>query len=278
MKLSTRHCSIMAGTVAGAAFLCWGYTNASADPIVRTANISLPGLPSGTRPIKALLIADLHVAEPDTPPARIERIVGEANALQPDIVFLAGDFIAHKRLATGKPGFAVAVAPLSFLRAPLGTFAVLGNHDHWRSSKDARAALHNVGVHVLDNDAVQAGPLTIGGVDDAFTGHDDVAATVEAMRHVRGAKILVSHSPDVMPEVPADIRLTVAGHTHCGQIALPFVGPVVTMSRFGRRYACGLIREKGKTLVVTAGIGTSIVPLRFNAPPDMWLITLRPGN
>lgn len=126
----------------------------------------------------------------------------------------------------------------------LGVYAVLGNHDQWRSATEAMAALRNVGIQVLDNDAAQAGPLVIGGVDDAFTGHDDVNATADAMTRLPGDKILLSHSPDVTPEVPRSVGLVVGGHTHCGQVALLLIGPIVTMSRFGRRYARSLFREK----------------------------------
>ncbi len=273
MRRNYFHRGMIAIAVVGLMLFAWGYINAGAAPIVRKAEIRLSE-DQIQRPLKVLLIADLHVAEPDTSPARIARLIAQANALRPDIVLFAGDFVAHKRLATSKPGFADAIAPLKDIKAPLGAYAVLGNHDHWRNAAEAKTTLERVGVRVLDNEAVQAGSLVIGGVDDAFTGHDDVDATVKAMKRLRGVKILISHSPDVMPEVPADIPLVVAGHTHCGQIALPFFGPIVTMSRFGQRYACGLVREDDKTLVVTAGIGTSLLPIRFNAPPDMWLITI----
>ena len=153
---------------------------------------------------------------------------------------------------------------------------MLGNHDHWRDLAGARAALAAAHVRLLDNDAAPAGPLAIGGLDDAFTHHDDLAATVTAMRALPGARILLSHSPDPFPELPGDVGLMLAGHTHCGQVRLPFVGAVSTMSRYGQRYACGLVRENGRTLIVTAGLGTSGVPLRLGAAPDLWLIRLGP--
>ena len=96
------------------------------------------------------------------------------------------------------------------------------------------------------------------------------------MRRLPGGRLLLSHSPDPFPDMPADIPLMLAGHTHCGQISLPLIGPVSTMSRHGRRYACGLVREKGKTLIVGAGLGTSLLPLRIGAPPEIWLIELGP--
>lgn len=222
-----------------------------------------------------MLISDIHVAGPDMPPARLARIVGRIDALKPDLVLIAGDFVSDKRLSTRRYGTAEAVAPLARLHPRLGTFAVLGNHDHWRDAAAISTALAHAGVRVLDNQAVRAGPLAVGGLDDAFTGHDDLAATLASLRAVGGVPVLLSHSPDPFPSVPAAVPLTVAGHTHCGQIRLPIVGPLATMSDHGARYACGLIREQGKILIVGAGLGTSVLPLRLGAVPDLWLVTLR---
>ena len=88
--------------------------------------------------------------------------------------------------------------------------------------------------------------------------------------------IALSHSPDVFPQVPGDAALTLAGHTHCGQVRYPWGGTPATMSRYGDRYACGLIREGARTLIVSAGLGTSVLPFRFFTHPDMWSITLAP--
>ena len=87
---------------------------------------------------------------------------------------------------------------------------------------------------------------------------------------------MLSHSPDPFPALHGDVTLMLAGHTHCGQIQLPFLGALFTESRYGRRYACGRMEEYGHTLIVSAGLGTSIVPLRLGARPDLWLITLGP--
>jgi predicted MPP superfamily phosphohydrolase len=151
---------------------------------------------------------------------------------------------------------------------------VLGNHDHWRDEAEVGEALKRIGVRVLDNDAARAGPLAIGGLDDAFTGKDDVRATVRKMKAVGGVPVLLSHSPDPFATLSADVPLMLAGHTHCGQIHLPLIGPLATESAYGERYACGLMRENDRTLVVSAGLGTSVLPLRIGAAPDMWQITL----
>lgn len=254
----------------------WAYWTAVADPVVREAELGLPGWPAGAAPVRAVLISDLHVAGPDMPPARLERIVAQVNALGPDLVLIAGDFVSDKRVSTRHYSQAEAAAPLAGLRAPLGVFAVLGNHDHWRDAAGARAALAAAHVRLLDNGAAQAGPLALGGLDDAFTRHDRLADTLNAMRALPGARILLSHSPDPFPRLPRDVTLMLAGHTHCGQVRLPLIGAVKTMSAYGQRYACGLIRENGRTLIVTAGLGTSGLPLRLGAVPDLWLVRLGP--
>jgi hypothetical protein len=256
--------------------LAFAYRSATAEPVVRRTSVALPDWGEGEPGIRAVLLSDVHVGGPDMPPERLARIVEQVNALSPDIVLIAGDLITDKRAATRWYSMAEAIAPMAAFRTRLGAFAVLGNHDHWRNADQARAALKRAGVRLLENEAVRVGPLALGGLDDDFTGRARVAATVPALRALPGAKMVLSHSPDPFPELPADVQLMVAGHTHCGQIAFPIVGPLSTMSRYGKRYACGIVREEGKTLIVTAGLGTSGLPLRLIAVPDMWLIELGP--
>ena len=88
-------------------------------------------------------------------------------------------------------------------------------------------------------------------------------------------RVLVTHGPDIVPGLPSPVAAVFAGHTHCGQIAMPLIGAISYVSRYGDRFACGLIDDKGQKVVVGAGLGTSIMPLRYGAPPDVWLITLK---
>jgi predicted MPP superfamily phosphohydrolase len=195
-------------------------------------------------------------------------------AVRPDLALFAGDFISGH-----DPRTAVATAPgltaaFRRLRPRLGTIAVLGNHDHWTDARRVTAALSAAGVTVLENRAVVRGPLAIGGVGDEYTQHDRVADTAAQVRRLPGAHLMLTHSPDIAPALPRDVTLLLAGHTHCGQIMLPFFGAIAIPSRYGTRYRCGAVRDGARTVIVTAGLGTSVVPLRFGAPPDVWLITL----
>jgi predicted MPP superfamily phosphohydrolase len=246
--------------------------------VVRETRLAVRNWPAGHPPLRVLLVSDIHVVGPDMPPERLQRLVAQMNALRPDAVLIAGDFISEKRTATRIYSFDEIMAPLAALRAPLGAFAVLGNHDHWVDAAAARRALQQSGVRVLSNEAVRAGPLAIGGLDDDYTGHADLGRTLSAMQSLGGVPILLSHSPDPFPDVPPEVPLMVAGHTHCGQISLPLVGPLATASRHGRRYVCGRVDERGHTLVVGAGLGTSVLPLRVGAVPDMWLIEMGPAG
>lgn len=271
-------------------FFGYMYHVATRDPVIRRASIAMPDWPQDTPAVTVMLISDVHVAGPDMPPSRLARIVAQINAAKPDLVLFAGDMVSDRRMATRLYSGKQAMAPLAKLNAPMGAVAVMGNHDHWRGLAEMRAALRDAGVEVLLNNAALRGPLLIGGVDDDYTHHADVNATMAAMNRLapanpaqpQPARLILTHSPDIMPELPETghkgyVPLLLAGHTHCGQIVLPLIGAVSHVSRYGDTYLCGLKREDGKTLVVGAGLGTSIVPLRLGAVPDMWLLTLGPS-
>jgi predicted MPP superfamily phosphohydrolase len=170
-------------------------------------------------------------------------------------------------------------AHLKGLKAPLGVYAVLGNHDRYESASAVTRAFERAGMPVLENAAVQFkrgdAVLTLVGVGDHYSGGSDVAL---AMRGVpKDAKALCfTHSPDIFPDLPKTCALTIAGHTHGGQVWLPFLGRIAVnlQSEYGQRYAIGVIRENGKTLFVSPGIGTSGLPVRFRVPPEVSLVTI----
>lgn len=260
----------------GVAIIGRGLWNATRDPIIRTATVEVADWPRDISPLNILLISDIHVAGPDMPPERLVRLVRQFSRLQPDLILIGGDLVSEKRVATHLYTPEEIAAPLSGLRARFGTVVALGNHDHWFDPARLTAELRRHGMIVLANDAVRRGPLIIGGVDDDFSGHDDLAATYAAMDALPSApRILVTHSPDIVPDLPRPVAAVFAGHTHCGQIRLPLVGAVSYVSRYGNRFACGDMTDHGQRLFVGAGLGTSILPLRYGAPPDAWLVTLR---
>ena len=257
--------------------------NARAMPVVRRAEVALPFPADAPRaPVTVALLTDTHLSGPDNSSARMARIVAQINALKPDLILLGGDYIGDAKGGATYDARA-SIASFAGLRAPLGVVAVLGNHDS-RSKKNRRAlsgadwqaAFARMGITLLQDGAVRRGPLAIGGLQDVYTRRIDLPTTLAAMARVGGAPLILSHGPDVFPALPDAPSLTLVGHTHCGQVALPFAGIVYVPSKYGTRYACGLYRYGARTMIVAGGVGTSGLPIRLLAPPDIWLITVRP--
>lgn len=254
---------------------------------VASSTITLePGSPT-LDGLRIAVLADLHVGSPWNGVDNLARVVAATNAAHPDLVLLAGDYVI-KGVLGGRFVPPETIAPrLQELQAPLGVFAVLGNHDWWLGAPRVRAALHAAGIPTLDDRAIAVDRPRDGGLPDDEPRHfwlagvsDFWAGPHDVRRALRGVAddapvIVFTHNPDVFPRVPARVALTIAAHTHGGQVWLPVVGRLVVPSRYGQRYAIGHVVERGRHLFVSPGIGTSIIPVRFCVPPEISLVTLR---
>lgn len=243
--------------------------------------------------LRLVVLADIHACAPWMPAERVSRLCDYANGLDGDAILLLGDYLSGMRLATDHiPAQKVAEA-MSGLRAPLGVHAVLGNHDWWEDPEAQRLrlpetamhrALRGVGIPVLSNRATRlekAGqPFWIAGLEDQLAfddgseviGLQDLPGTLSQVTD-DSPVILMAHEPDIFPEVPERVALTLSGHTHGGQINFFGWRPVVP-SRFGQRYAYGHVQEEGRDLIVSGGLGCSGLPLRFLSPPEILVVEL----
>lgn len=264
-----------------AALLTFMFAEARRDPVVRRMTIAAAGWPVGVPPVTLALLSDIHLGSRAMDVGRLERIVDQVNALRPDLVLLDGDFVEGVDPVAGTAFAMQLTAPLSRLHARLGVVAVLGNHDHASAPGAVTRALRAAGVTVLTNWATRRGPLTVVGIDDAVTGHAMPAPAQDAARLLGGIPVTISHAPEVLPLLrKGSAPLLLLGHTHCGQIMVPGGSRLTRYINEGEplydpRYRCGVTHDPGRISVVTAGLGTSRVPMRFRAPPDMWLLTLR---
>jgi hypothetical protein len=167
---------------------------------------------------------------------------------------------------------------LGQLESQFGSFAVLGNHDWWLDGPRVGAALELARITLLEDSAtaiaVAGQPLWLAGVSDFWEGEHDVRSALLQVPEAAPV-ILFTHNPDIFPEVPARVSLTVAGHTHGGQVNLPLIGRPIVPSQFGQRYAAGHVVENGRNLFVSTGLGTSILPVRFRVPPEIVVLTVR---
>ena len=232
-------------------------------------------------PLIIAAIGDTHVASPHVDVARIERVVRRVNALRPDLVVLLGDYAGSHEPEAARAGrqrseVLGGVAAFAMLDAPLGVIGVIGNHDSWYGRESIAGAMEDAGVAALWNRNVviarHGGDFAVAGLADEDTGDPDFARALDGVE--RMDTLVLSHSPDPFARMPNGPALMLAAHSHCGQVTIPFVGrPILPIHN--KRYACGLIQENGAALYVTAGIGTSKLPVRFLNPPEIVLITLR---
>lgn len=257
-----------------------GLANARADPTLHSLDVPVPRWRSGVPSLRVALLSDIHIGNRAMDAVRLGRIVALVNAAKPDLVLIAGDFLAgHDSVSANKQVSALA-APLMGLRPPLGVVAVLGNHDYWGSPEAVRLVLAKAGITVLENQAARGGPLSIVGISDRFSGHDNVPIAVEAARPLGGIPIVLTHSPDVVPVLPRIFTVAFAGHTHCGQLVIPGYGPLITPRSprehwwrlYDPHYRCGVVRDPGRLTVVTGGLGAGTVPMRLGAMLDWWLL------
>ena len=233
-------------------------------------------------PLTIAAISDTHVTSPHVDAARMGRIVRRVNELRPELVVLLGDYVGgHKADVERSPAenqeILGGVATFAALRARYGTIAVIGNHDSWYNRQAITTALQDAGVGALWNRHIvirrSGGEIVVAGIADAWTGDPDFAAALDGAPE--GADtIMLSHSPDPFEDMPVGPALMLAGHGHCGQVTIPFIGRPILPLR-NKRYGCHLVEENGKTMYVTAGIGTSVAPVRFLNPPEIALITIR---
>jgi uncharacterized protein len=233
-------------------------------------------------PIVIAAIGDTHVGGPHVSAARVGRIVNRINALQPDLVVLLGDYVSghapRGERSTGEQREILnGVASFAALEARFGVVSAIGNHDVWYDRAAIAGALEDAGAvalwnrhAVIDRDGA---PMVIAGLADDMTGDPDLARALDGAP-TDADTIVISHSPDPFALVPRGPALMLAAHSHCGQVTIPFVGRPILPVR-NKRYACHRVDENGRVLYVTAGIGTSIAPLRFLNPPEIVVLTLR---
>ena len=230
------------------------------------------------QPLRIAVIGDLHAGAPYIDEAKIDRIVALTNAARPDLILLAGDYVIQGVVGGEHMAIETVAGKLRSLKAPLGVFAVIGNHDRWEDAAHIEKALTAVGIPVLENKSLEIvredDSLRLVGLSDSFTTIPNLTNAFAGVPEAERA-LCFTHSPDIFLTLPATCALTVAAHTHGGQVWLPWLGRLVVPSRFGQRYAAGLVHENGKALFVTTGIGTSIIPIRFGVVPEISLLNVR---
>jgi len=220
--------------------------------------------------IKIVFVSDFHIKFYEK--KRLQKIVDIINNENPDIILSTGDFMSGYKNKSSMP-FDKIITYFKNLKSKYGFYTSLGNHDFYRGNDNITHDLENIGIKVLSNSNVKINiknkTIYISGVEDLKTGQPDVE---KALKNTDGTTILLTHSPDVFKDVPDSVNLTLAGHLHGGQVRFPIIGAIFCPSEFGTKYAMGIFEENNKKMIVTSGIGTSKLPIRFLCPPEIVVI------
>jgi uncharacterized protein len=223
-------------------------------------------------PMRLALLADLHFG-PFIGTGSIRAWVDAALASEPDLVLLGGDLVDRFVDTSVTP----LVDELARLVTPAQVFAVWGNHDY-ASRVDLgsfQSELEGVGIELMTNHGRWAGGVYLAGVDDFRAGRPSIADAL-AERPPGAPCVILTHNPDVLPDVPLTVDLTVAGHTHGGQVCPPGIGPIFTSSLYGRRFASGWVHGPA-TGFVSRGLGFGYLPVRIGCPAELSVIDLVPA-
>ena len=272
---------ILAVMLVGAALGAWAFWLEPRSLRAEVVALTPPDWPKACDGLRVAVIADLHAGAPFVDEAKLDATVQLVVDASPALVLLAGDYVIQGVVGGTFMAPEDVARHLEPLARTAPVLAVLGNHDWWLDGPRVREALESAGITVIDNAGklVTAGDcrVWVAGIGDLWEGKPDVDKAVE---HAPDAVpiIALTHNPDVFPRIPPRVALTIAGHTHGGQVALPIIGRPVVPSAHGERFAVGHIVEDGRHLFVSTGVGTSIAPVRFRVPPLISVLALGSGQ
>jgi predicted MPP superfamily phosphohydrolase len=252
---------------------------------VTRRTVPLRGLHPSLAGLRLVQLTDLHHG-PWVPLSYIEHVVATANALRPDVVLLTGDYV-HRSTAYIDP----VAAALAKLAPAIGVVAVLGNHDWWEDGPRTRASLERAGIPLIDNDrrfitpdrklASFAGDgLCIAGVGDYYEDAQRYDLALDGVPDDT-PRLLLSHNPDVAEDrsfhaAGHRVDLMISGHTHGGQVYVPGLGTPIVPSRYGQKYARGLVRGPTCPVFICRGIGLTVLPVRVGIRPELAVLELQP--
>jgi predicted MPP superfamily phosphohydrolase len=255
----------------------WGVFIEPNRLIVRQQTIQVDNWPKELSGLRIAVIGDVHTGAPFINEQKLKRIVELTNQQNPDLIVLLGDYMSPNSWHSHRVEPEVTAGGLKDLKAPLGVYTILGNHDWWYNGEKVRRAFEANGIRVLEEEVAEIKwkdkSFWLVGLADLMTRRQHVDETI-AKVPAGSTVIALAHNPDIFPRLPQTVPLLLAAHTHGGQVKIPLIGTPIVPSRFGSKYTAGHVFENGHHMFVTTGIGTSILPVRFRVPPEIVILTI----
>lgn len=259
-------------------FICTFFYATNIEPgklVVKEQTLYLPHWNKQLNGLKIGVISDIHAFYGKTDNEKLNKIIQKTNERNPDLILILGDFDAIP-MSKSQDRQKNLSSILKELKAPYGVFSILGNHDY-EPANIVKNVLHNANILVLENQTkslkIKNQIVNIVGLKDLW--HDEILATEleEILKDKPSPIIVLSHNPDIFPAIPEKVSLTLSGHTHGGEVYLPFLGAPMVPSDYAQRFRKGHIVENGKHLFVTSGIGT-LSGFRLLNPPEIIILRL----
>jgi len=240
---------------------------------VKQIGVESKDIPESFDGKKVVFISDIHYG-PFFSKERVRDLVTEVNDLAPDLIVIGGDYVDHS-----SEDISSCFEELRNLKAPLGVYGVLGNHDHWGRENLTHEKMTEAGITPLDNKAVWISlvgeRIKLGGVGDLWHDTQNISPTIDGVG-VDDFIVLLSHNPDYAEKIKTDkVDLVLSGHTHDGQVTFFWLWAPYTNSKYGQKYRSGFVDTKYAKVYVTRGIGTTILPIRFFARPEITVLNLK---
>lgn len=275
----------------GILFLFYAYFIEPDRLVINKTQIQVKNWNAAFDGLKIVAISDIHAGSNSIDEEKLKTIVKKTNEQDPDLIVLLGDYGSHKN-GNGsnlKLPLSKIAENLKGFKSKYGVFGVLGNHDLNGLLPEIKTHFERVGIKVLENELIfieKGGEkLRIFGAKDHLYVNDwemfaDECRKILESNEQVGDVLVLEHSPDLFPVITGknmiskDFKLMLAGHTHGGQVRLPFLGSIVVPSSYGQKYVRGHVKDKGVDMFVTTGVGTSILPIRFLVPPEIAVITI----
>ncbi len=259
--------------------------------IVKSYELKIKDWKKEANGLKIVALSDIHGGSNFIDEAKLRQIVELTNQQNPDLIVLLGDYVSQQRIDRSqlKMPIETIAENLKGLKAKLGVYAVLGNHDGEYSDQKVRKEFEKQGYKVLENETVtlqfNQAKIRLLGMDDALKVGEYLSYIQRAKEaianHNQGNLIVMTHNPEVFPllnevdkSFSSNVSLFLAGHTHGGQCWFPIIGTPIVPTSWGQRFVSGVIIEKDKHFFITSGIGTSVIPIRFMVPPEISVLTI----